>query len=62
MQATIELTEQEYKALESHVEKAVMMDKTGFMPLTVSDKILGRLYLALKIQRAPKGVPKQAQE
>lgn len=50
MQATVELTEQEYKSLESHVKRAVMMDRTGFMSLTACDKILGRLYLALEMQ------------
>lgn len=62
MQATVEITEQEYKALESHVKRAFMFDKMGFATLTAGDKILGRLYLALEIQRAPKEAQEQPEE
>ena len=58
MQAMVELTEQEYEALKSHVKKAATIDKyisvtPGFMRLSICDRILGKLYLALEIQRAP---------
>ena len=46
MQATVELTEQEYKVLESHVKRVIMFDEIGFAKLTACDKILGRIYLA----------------
>lgn len=46
MQITIELTEEEYIQVKSYVKRALMMAQIGMANLTITDKILGRLYMA----------------
>ena len=55
MQATIELTKEEYEALENHVKKIAMMDSIGFSRPSTCDKILGRLYLTLVKMQVQEG-------
>lgn len=47
MQVTIEITEEEYAQVESYTKRALLMSQIGMANLTIVDKILGRLYMAV---------------
>ena len=47
MQVTIEITEEEYMQIESHAKRSLMMDQIGMANLTIADKILARICVAV---------------
>lgn len=51
MKVTIELSGEQYKALERQVIKAVQLEKIGFQSMSETDKLLARIYLEAKKAR-----------
>ena len=51
MKVTIELSEEEFQALERHVQMAVNFHKTGTRLMVRVDKLLARIYLEAKKAR-----------
>ena len=60
MQITIELTQEEYRQLETHIQKAVMMSEIGFASLTIAERIAGKVYLAASEMMSTEEVHEQS--
>ena len=48
MQVTIRVSEDELEWLCHHLQMVILMDSTGMKHITVGDKILDRVYTALR--------------
>ena len=47
MQVTIEITQEEYEQVEKHTKRALVMSQIGMGTITIADKMLGRLCMAV---------------
>lgn len=47
MQITIEITQEEYEQVEKHTKRALVMSQIGMGTITIADKMLGKLCMAV---------------